>query len=71
MKNEYTAVVKKENDWWLGWIQEIPGVNCQEKTYKELKETMKITLKEVLEFNRLDTLIAMGNSEYKKEMIAV
>ncbi len=39
MKNEYTAVVKQEDDWWVGWIEEVPGVNCQEKTYEELKET--------------------------------
>jgi hypothetical protein len=39
MKNEYTAVVKQEGDWWVGWIEEVPGVNCQERTYGELKET--------------------------------
>lgn len=51
MKNEYTAVVKHEDDWWVGWIEEVPGVNCQEPTYEELKETLEITLKEALEFN--------------------
>ena len=25
MKNEYTAVIKQENDWWIGWIEEVPG----------------------------------------------
>jgi hypothetical protein len=34
MKNEYTAVVKQEDDWWIGWIAEIPGVNCHEKTLR-------------------------------------
>ena len=71
MKNEYTAVVKQEDDWWVGWIEEIPGVNCQEKTYEELKETLGITLKEALEFNRLDALAAVGSSDYRKEIIAV
>ena len=71
MKNEYTAVVKQEDDWWVGWIEEIPGVNCQEKTYEELKETLSITLKEALEFNRLDALAAVGSSDYRKEIIAV
>ncbi len=52
MQNEYTAVVKQEDGWWVGWIEEIPGVNCQEKTYDELKETLAVTLKEALEFNR-------------------
>jgi predicted RNase H-like HicB family nuclease len=29
MKNEYTAVVKKEDEWWVGWIEEVPGVNLR------------------------------------------
>jgi len=70
MKNEYTAVVKQEGDWWIGWIAEIPGVNCQEHTYESLKETLEVTLKEALEFNRQDARIAAG-SEYREEMIAV
>ena len=65
MKNEYTAVVKQEGDWWLGWIEEVPGVNCQEKTYKELKDTLEVTLREALEFNRQDALNAAG-SDYKE-----
>lgn len=49
MKNEYAAIIKKEDDWWVGWIEVVPGVNCQGKTYKELKETLEITLREALE----------------------
>ncbi len=70
MKNEYTAVVKQEDDWWVGWIEEVPGVNCQEKTYAELKETLEVTLKEALEFNRQDALTAAG-SGYTEEIIAI
>ncbi len=70
MQSEYTAVVKDEGDYWVGWIEEIPGVNCQEKTYEELKETLEITLKEALEFNRQDALSAAG-SGYKEEKIAI
>ncbi len=70
MRNEYTAVVKQEGDWWIGWIAEIPGVNCQEKTFDELKETLRITLKEALEFNRQDALTVAGNG-YLEEKIAV
>ncbi len=56
MQNTYTAVVKQENGWWLGWIEEVPGVNCQERTRDELMKTLQITLKEALEFNRLEAL---------------
>ena len=54
MKNEYTAVVKQDGDWWIGWIEEVPGVNCQEATREELLETLRVTLAEALEFNRED-----------------
>src|SRR5439155_1175103 len=52
MNATYTAVVKQDNGWWLGWIEEVPGVNCQEKTRQQLIETLKVTLREALEFNR-------------------
>jgi predicted RNase H-like HicB family nuclease len=70
MKNKYTAVIKKEGKWWIGWIEEVPGVNCQEKTYKELIETLEVTLKEALELNRIDAITAAG-SDYREEKIAV
>jgi predicted RNase H-like HicB family nuclease len=48
MHREYTAVVKKDSGWWIGWIAEIPGVNCQEATREELIESLRITLREAL-----------------------
>lgn len=70
MKSEYTAVVKREDDWWVGWIEEVPGVNCQERTLEELRRTLEITLKEALDFNRLDALAAAG-AGFQEEKIAI
>jgi predicted RNase H-like HicB family nuclease len=70
MNTEYTAVVKQERDWWIGWIEEIPGVNCQERSREELRETLRVTLKEALEFNRKDAIAAVG-TEYIEEKIAI
>lgn len=52
--SEYTAIVKQDGDWWIGWIEEVPGVNCQESSRDALLETLRITLQETLEFNRAD-----------------
>ena len=60
MKETYTAVVKQSGSWWIGWIEEIPGVNCQERTKAELLDTLKITLQEALEFNRREAIEAAG-----------
>ena len=70
MNQEYTAVVKQDGDWWIGWVEEIPGVNCQEETYDELIETLRITLREALAFNREDALLSAG-SDYREERIAL
>jgi predicted RNase H-like HicB family nuclease len=70
MKNKFTAVIKQEGSWWVGWIEEVPGVNCQEATKEELLESLKITLKEALEFNRKEAIIAAG-SNYDEEQIDV
>jgi len=66
----YTAVIKRDGDWWIGWIEEIPGVNCQEATKEELLETLRVTLQEALEFNRQDAIDAAGEN-YQEEQIAV
>ena len=50
MHEEYTAVVKQDGEWWIGWIAEVPGVNCQEHSLEDLGESLLQTLKEVLAF---------------------
>lgn len=70
MGTELTAVIKREGDWWIGWIEEVPGVNCQERSREELSETLRITLREALELNRQDALSAAG-SDYLEGKIAV
>ena len=68
--NSYTAVIKYEEDKWIGWIEEIPGVNCQEDSKEELLETLRVTLKEALEFNRADARGEAGD-EFEEQKIAI
>ena len=39
MEKIYTAQIQHRGEWWIGWVREIPGVNCQERTREELLET--------------------------------
>lgn len=70
MHNEFTAIIKQDGEWWLGWIEEVPGVNCQERSSDELRESLRIALSEALEFNRQDALTAAG-ADFREEKIAV
>ena len=68
--NVYTAVVKQDGNWWIGWIEEVPGVNCQEATREELLETLRITLQEALELNRKEA-IAAAQGNFQEQQIAL
>lgn len=48
-----TAVYQKKGKWFLGWIEEIPGVNTQGKTMEEVKANLKEALSLVLEVNKM------------------
>ncbi len=62
MQETYTAVIKQNGSWWIGWIEEVPGVNCQERTKEELVESLRETLREAIEFNRREAREAAGES---------
>jgi predicted RNase H-like HicB family nuclease len=48
----YTAVIQQHGEWWIGWVEEVPGVNSQGETREELLENLRDALAEALEMNR-------------------
>ena len=60
--NRYTAVVKKDGDFWIGWAEEVPGVNAQESSREELLASLKVVLQEALEMNRAGARAAAGGA---------
>jgi len=60
--NKYTAVVQRDGDFWIGWIEEISGVNSQGASRAELLENLRSALQEALQMNRLDARNAAGNT---------
>ena len=45
---EYRAVIKKSEDWWIGWLIDLPGVNAQERTKEELIESLRVGAEDML-----------------------
>jgi predicted RNase H-like HicB family nuclease len=70
MKRSFNAVIKQDEGWWIGWVEEIPGVNSQGKTRAELLKNLRSALKEALEFNRDDARSA-AQSDYEEAAILV
>lgn len=52
MDNTFTAVFEQDGDWWIGYVEELPGANTQGKTLAEARENLKEAITLVLEANR-------------------
>ena len=52
MENRFTAVYQKDGDWWVAWVEELPGANTQGQSLDETRENLKKAVAMVLEANR-------------------
>ncbi|MDE0131257.1 MAG: type II toxin-antitoxin system HicB family antitoxin [bacterium] len=65
-----TTHTKRSGEWWVGWIEEVSGVNCQERTREALRQSLAETLSEALDFNRCEALAAAGD-DYQEEKVVI
>ena len=70
MQSTFTAIIKQDGDWWIGWIEEVPGINDQEKTKEKLLVSLREILAEALEFNRQEARLAVQGN-YTEELVTV
>ena len=57
---QYTAVIRRDGKWWIGWVEEVPGVNSQGETREELLANLREALNEAIGMNRQDARSAAG-----------
>jgi len=51
-ENKYTAVFEQAGDWWIAWVEELPGANAQGKTRDEARENLVEAVQMTLDTNR-------------------
>ena len=69
-KRSFTAVVSREDGWWVGFILEVTGVNCQGRTRRELMANLRSALKEALEIRR-ELALGLKSEQYEEETVLV
>ena len=52
MSREFTGVIEKRGNWYVGYVEELPGVNTQGRTLKEVRENLKEATQLIIEANR-------------------
>jgi len=56
MEREFTAVIEKRGQWYVAYVEEIPGVNTQGRTLAETGRNLREALRLILETNRRQQL---------------
>jgi len=56
MHNEFTAIIEKDDDWFVAYCPEIPGANGQGRTKEEARESLAGAIALILEDRREDAL---------------
>ena len=64
MESNYNAIIQRDGKWWIGWVEEVTGVNSQGATRDELMDNLRSALKEALKMNRADAVAAV-KGEYE------
>ena len=72
MEGKFTAVFEKVDDWYIGYVEELPGANTQGRTLDEARENLKEAVQMVLEANReLAEKEAAGRNVIREEILVL
>lgn len=70
MKNEFTAIYERHGDWYIAYVEEIPGANTQGRTLKEAKENLKEAVAMMLQYRREQAERGLkGKRVFKKPLL--
>ena len=69
---KFTAVFEQVGEWWIGYVEELPGANTQGRTLEEARENLKEAVQLIIEANReLARREAEGRNVIREELMVV
>jgi len=69
MKNEFTAIIERDGDWFIGYCPEIPGANGQGRTVEECRDNLGEAIALILEDRRQDALRGVPTEAIQQTVI--
>jgi len=70
MRNEFTAIVERDGDWFISYCAEVPGANGQGKTAEECMANLREAIALILQHRREESLRSMP-SDAHQELVVV
>lgn len=69
MHNEFTAIIEKDEDWFVAYCPEIPGANGQGRTSEEARESLASAIALILEDRREDALRGVPSDAIRETVV--
>ncbi|MBT9130560.1 MAG: hypothetical protein DDT42_01073 [candidate division WS2 bacterium] len=71
MESTFTAIFEKADDWYIGYVEELPGANTQGRTLEETRENLREAIKLIIVSNRELAEKGLTGKEFIREEIKV
>ena len=69
MENKFTAIIEKDEGWYIAYCPEIPGANGQGKTVEEAKNSLASAIALILEDRLQDALRGLPEDAIRDEVL--
>lgn len=67
----FTAIFEQSGEWWLGYVEELPGANTQGRTIEEARENLKEAIQLIIAANREIARQSSAGKTVVREELAV
>lgn len=71
MEGKFNAVFERRDDYWIGFVEELPGANTQGRTLEEARENLVEAVKLIIETNQELSRGEFKGAEVHREEIVI
>jgi predicted RNase H-like HicB family nuclease len=71
MRNEFTAIIERDGDWFIAYSPEVPGANGQGRTIEECRKNLAEAISLILEDRRKDALRGVPGDAVRDVVVVV
>lgn len=71
MESTFTAIFEKDDDWYIGYVEELPGANSQGRTLEEARENLHEAIELIIVSNRELAEKSLAGKTYIRENLTV
>ncbi len=69
MHNEFTAIIERDEDWYVAYCPEVPGANGQGRSIEECRASLTEAIALILEDRREDALRGVPQAAIRETII--